>query len=64
MLAGILNVFLHVLFVAQSLLSSVDVKDEVGEGGERGNVLFLNKYHILLYSQMKTLQKHKFSPKN
>ena len=46
MLAGILNVFLHVLFVAQSLLSSVDVKDEVSEGGERGNVLFLNKYHI------------------
>ena len=46
MLAGILNVFLHVLFVAQSLLSSVDVKDEVGEGGERGNVLFLEKYPV------------------
>ena len=44
MRAGILNVFLRV--VAQSLLSSVDVKDEVCEGGERGNVLVLEKYHV------------------
>ena len=44
MRAGILNVFLRV--VAQSLLSSVDVKDEVGEGGERGNVLVLEKYPV------------------
>ena len=32
--------------VAQSLLSSVDVKDEVCEGGERGNVLVLEKYPV------------------
>ena len=38
--------FFFVLFVAQSLLSSVDVKDEVSEGGERGNVLVLEKYPV------------------
>ena len=64
-------VFLSINF--HDLLSSVDVKGKVGEGSERGNVLFLKeRKHIFFHLKRRCFKKervdhhlhHQFSPKN